>query len=367
MPHRRDAKAAEKGTFSLIPFARSDIRKILLVRNDNIGDVVCTLPCIEAVRRNFPRAYIAVLVCRLAEEIVAGNPYVDKVYVYDKAKHGRYGFILTAWWKQFGVLRDIRDEHFDLAVGIRSEFSRSQAWLVYASGAAYRLGMQPAEKDKRYSFFYNIYVDALKERVHEVERSLHVLRRIGVDIDEKKLILTLCDDNYAKADEFLSKFRILGGEPLVCINFSRRLEERRYWKDSNYLKVVELLSEKGLRTVFTTGPAEVRHVRALLKDSAGVPLFCSESLKDFAAVIERSDVFVTLQGGGMHVAAAAGTPTVALFGEHPDVWAPWGEGHVVLRKGDDANLIGPDDVVAAVQDVLARQREAKPGRRKDWG
>lgn len=345
---------------SKIPFQKSQIRKILLVRNDNIGDVVCTTPCLEALRYHFPEAFIAVLVCRLTEEVVIGNPFVDKVYVYDKAKHGRYKFVLTAWWKQFQVLRQIRGEHFDLAIGIRSEFSPSQGWLVYASGARYRVGIAPSGKDRKFSFFYNIYVEPLKEAVHEVERSLHVLRRIGVDIDEKRLMLKLFNDNLIQADRFLSKNGIFNQKPVICLNFNRRLEEGRYWEDENYLKVIESLVAEGRQVIVITAPHEAQHVRGLIKRlNVGIPLYYSRSLKDFAAIVRRCDVFVTLQGGPMHVAAAVGTPTVALFGKNdPEIWAPWGKGHMVLRKGNDANLIGADDVVAAIRGMLARKTAA---------
>lgn len=342
------------------PFQKSEIRKILLVRNDNIGDVVCTLPCIEALRRHFPDAFIAILVCRLTEEVVTGNPYLDKVYVYDKAKHGRYKFVLTAWWKQFQVLREIRKEHFDLAIGIRSEFSPSQGWLVYASGARHRLGIRPDGKDRKFSFFYNINVEPLKEAVHEVERSLYVLRRIGVDIDEKRLILKLFDDNVKKIEKFLSKSGISRQKPVVCLNFSRRLEEGRYWADQNYLKVIESLVPEGLQIIVTTAPYEVQRVTGLLKKlSDDVPLYSSKSIKDFAGMIAQCDLFVTLQGGPMHVAAAVGTPTLALFGRNdPEIWSPWGEGHMVLRKGNAVNLITSDDVVEAVKEMLAQKRVA---------
>jgi len=342
------------------PFQKSEIKKILLVRNDNIGDVVCTLPCIEALRRHFPDAFIAILVCRLTEEIVTGHPYLDKVYVYDKAKHGRYKFVLTAWWKQWQVLREIRDDHFDLAIGIRSEFSPSQGWLVYASRACYRLGIEPSKRHEKRSFFYNIFVKPMKESVHEVERSLHVLRRIGVDIDEKRLILRFFDDNVEKAQKFLSKSGIFHQKPLVCLNYSRRLEEGRYWEDQNYLKVIESLVAEGLQIIVTTVPYEVQHVTGLLKKlSADVPLYSSKSIKDFAGMIAQCDLFVTLQGGPMHVAAAVGTPTLALFGRNnPQIWAPWGEGHMVLRKGNDVNLITSDDVVEAVKEMLARKMVA---------
>jgi len=335
------------------------IRKILVVRNDNIGDVVCTTPCFEALRESFPEAFIAVLVCRLTEEVVAGNPFLDKIYVYDKAKHGRYKSVFTAWWKQFKVLLDIRSEHFDLAIGIRSEFSPSLGWLVYASGAPHRLGLKPPKKDKKFSFFYNIYAEPLKQPSHEVERSLHVLRKIGVDIEKKRLFLRLMAENRKQALDFFSKHHIQRKKPVVCVNFSRRLEEGRYWSYENYVALIKRFLSEDIQTIASCDPGEARIVEGFLKVSDHtVPLYWSRSLKNFAALIEECSVFVTIDGGPMHIAAAVGTPVVGLFGKiDPRVWAPWGEGHTVLRKGNDHNLISVDDVFGASIKML-RDRAA---------
>nr|HID59382.1 lipopolysaccharide heptosyltransferase family protein [Desulfobacterales bacterium] len=341
-----------------IPFQRSQIRKILVVRNDNIGDVVCTTPCFEALRRHFPKAFISVLVCRLTEEVVTGNPFIDKVFVYDKAKHGRYKNSLIAWWKQFNVLQKVRKEGFDLAIGIRSEFSRSQAWLVYASGAPYRLGVKPSRKNRKFSFFYNVYVEQLKDNVHEIERSLHILRRMGVDIDEKRLFLKLLTKNVKKANNFFSKYGISIDSKIVCVNFSRRIEEGRYWNYENYVAVLKRLQKHKIQAIATCSPDEETIVRNLLNSiSNSVPLYHSKSLKDFAAVISLCSVFVTIDGGPMHVAAAVGTPVIALFGKtDPKTWSPWGDQHTVIRKGDDHNLIKPGEVFDAIMNIVKTKK-----------
>jgi len=121
------------------------LKKILLVRNDNIGDVVCTLPAVSALRAAFPDARIAILVCRLTEDVVTGSPDLDRVFVYDKAKHGRYRHPAVAWWKMLGVIREIRRERYDGAVGLKSLFSPSQGWLVLTTGAPHRIGREPGE------------------------------------------------------------------------------------------------------------------------------------------------------------------------------------------------------------------------------
>ena len=120
---------------------REKIKKILVVRNDNIGDLILTTPALEALRRSFPDSYLVVLVADYTKEVVVGNPYIDKVYSYEKAKHSKSGK-LTAWLRQWKVLKEIRAERFDVALGIRGRFASSQGWLVYMSKAPIRVGAQ---------------------------------------------------------------------------------------------------------------------------------------------------------------------------------------------------------------------------------
>ncbi|MFQ6673133.1 MAG: glycosyltransferase family 9 protein, partial [Candidatus Tectimicrobiota bacterium] len=81
-------------------FRPETIKKILLVRNDNIGDVICSTPAIEAVRRAFPQAYVGILVAGYSLEAIEGNPHVDEIYTYEKAHHHPEIPKPVSWWRQ---------------------------------------------------------------------------------------------------------------------------------------------------------------------------------------------------------------------------------------------------------------------------
>lgn len=332
---------------------KSKVKKILVVSNDNISDFVCATPCLEALRAHFPAAYIAILACRVTEDVVIGNPYVDEVFVYDKTNS--YGNSLVAWWKQYLVLRAIRSKRFDLAIGIRSEFSFSQAWLVYASGAHYRLGIAPEEKNKRFSFFYNIHVNKVRKTAHEVERSLHVLRRIGVNgtQKQKRLTITIPPEKIKEAGLFLAGHNLDRRKPIVCVNVVSGMEEQQHWNLANYTLLIEKLAANKVQTVVTSNPAGIGSIPKILAPlDYRVPVY-SGSLKNFAAIVSLCNILVTLQGDFMHVGAATGTRTIGLFGKNnPAIRAPWGPQHRVLKKGNDVNLISAHEVFSTIQDVL---------------
>jgi heptosyltransferase III len=89
--------------------------KILVIRRDNIGDLVCTTPMLSSLRRHFPDAHLAVLVNSYNAPVLAGNPDIDEVCVYQKAKHRAVGQTrLAVWWTTWRLLRRLRKTHFDV-------------------------------------------------------------------------------------------------------------------------------------------------------------------------------------------------------------------------------------------------------------
>ncbi|MEE8574326.1 MAG: hypothetical protein V3T30_02845, partial [Thermodesulfobacteriota bacterium] len=231
-------------------FDRAGISKVLVVRNDNLGDVICTTPAIEALRMAFPDAMLAVLCADYTREALEGNPYIDKLYSYEKAKHSSSSNI-TAWRRQWGVISEIRKEGFDLAIGIRSRFTTSHAWLVYVSGARFRVGHKPEKPSPFSSGFYNIFCDDERGLSHEVERSLNVVRRIGVDIDDKRLTLHIPDEELLAADKFIKEHGLKkNGKKLVCLHLTARAEHGREWPVDSYVKVIdEFAARKGVDLV----------------------------------------------------------------------------------------------------------------------
>src|SRR5512141_2463229 len=91
--------------------------KILVIRGDNIGDLVCTTPLISALRSHFPRAHIAALVNTYNRQVLEGQADVDAVYAYAKAKHRDPGQSAAAvYWDTLTLLLRLRAQHYDYAL-----------------------------------------------------------------------------------------------------------------------------------------------------------------------------------------------------------------------------------------------------------
>jgi ADP-heptose:LPS heptosyltransferase len=336
-------------------FDPTNVKKILLVRNDNIGDVICSTPAIEAVRLAFPEAYVAILVAGYSLEAIEGNPHVDEIYCYEKARHHPQTPRPVSWWRQWRVLQAIRAQGFDLAVGLRSYFSPSLGWLVFASGAPFRLGNAPHDaKHQKFAFYYNLPMKTDWAMRHEVERTLDVVRAIGVDSQRKRLTFVVPEADRAAVDAFLVE-HAEADKPLVGLNTFSRIPESR-WPPERFAELADRLVERyGVQVLFTCPPGEEWRLEAVRQAMAAPSLaYPTSTLKRFAAVQAACSLFITTEGGPVHTASAVGVPTIAIFGvPEPEEWRPWGDGNVALRRGPEAINTTVEDVLAAVNGMEA--------------
>lgn len=335
-------------------FLKENISKILVVRNDNVGDVICSTPAIQALRENFPKAYIAVLVASYSKEAILGNPYIDEVFIYDKYKHGKYKSRWVAWWNQFKILRALRRKRFDLAIGLRSTFSPSQGWLVYFTGASFRLGTYPSKKKhKKFKFFYNLFTDEVKNKIHEVEKNCRMLETIGIKVREKRLTVYIPEEDVSRVDKFLVENRITD-KLLIGFYISSRLKENNLG-DNKIVEVADKLIERyKAEILLTRAPLErerAQKISELIQNR--IYIFETPTLKSLGALQKRCSLFISVDGGSMHLSAAVGVTTIALFGKtNPDGWRPWGEKNLVLKKGENVNNISVEEILKTADQAL---------------
>jgi heptosyltransferase-3 len=161
----------------------SDIRRnpparILFIRRDNIGDLICTTPAFRAVRGAFPHARIGVLVNTYNADALLGNPDVDDVFVYEKAKHAGGRSVVSTWARNARLLGRIRAARYDWAIGCGSASPRL-ARYVRMTGAVRRVGFTVGSEEG----WFRTYTDALPEPedgLHEVERTFRLLAPRGI-------------------------------------------------------------------------------------------------------------------------------------------------------------------------------------------
>lgn len=346
------------------PFEAGRIRRILVVRKDNIGDLVCTTPALRALRRAFPAAHLAILVPKHCLAVVKLNPDVDEVLTYTKAKHQTGAHGLRALWELAQVIRDLRRRRFDLAISMRRSFSRSSAWLAYATGAAWRLGY-PGPSSHPCRFFVNAGPDGPGVAQHEVDACLELLASVGIPAAGRELTLVPDPDARAAMGQALREAGVPHGRGLGLIHISSRQEASR-WPLPFFARAADLLRERlglcillswspgsGTNPLFPGDDGKADEIAAQMGTR---PVFLrTPTLNDLIAALSLSQLVLSTDGGLMHLTAALEIPQVALLGRSdPRQWAPVSRKSVVLQRGGRADLVSVDEVVSAAEELMAR-------------
>ncbi len=319
-------------------------RRILVIRRDNIGDLLCTTPLFSALRRCFPGAWIGALVNSYTASVLTGNPDVDDVLVYEKGKHadslvGR----VTALGQRVALIARLRRACIDVALLPAAGNQRSAERFARLSGAR-----RIVRAD-----------DQAATGPHEVELAYRCAAPLG--IDAPPAAMTLVADPALRATLPAPP---PGAGPLIGLHISARKPAQR-WPIERYAELARRLHARfaaRFLLFWAPGPADdPRHpgddgkAAALLAQLAGLPVTAmpTHQLGELVAGLSLCDQVICSDGGAMHIAAALGKPIVCFFGNSgADRWHPWGVPYRLLQPDSrDVADVGVDQALAAYADL----------------
>jgi 3-deoxy-D-manno-octulosonic-acid transferase/heptosyltransferase-1 len=311
--------------------------KILIVKLSAIGDVIHTLPALTALRRHYPDAQIDWLVENAAADLVQGHAALNRILIWRRGEFVnlvKAGKLSSAGRLFSSLLVQLREARYDLILDFQA-LLKSSLWIFLAKGrrkAGFGQGMEHSEKSY---LFLNERIPAVSMEVHALDRGLTLLRALGIPDMQVFYDLPIGKNDAAAAQQLLLENGVQPDQPLVAINPVAKWPTK-LWTAKQFEELAERLLERGFQVVFTGS----REDRALIDKMAGklgssvIRLEGRTSLKVLAAVYRSANAVVSTDTGPMHLAAAVGTPVVALFGPTaPWRTGPYGQGHVVLRAG----------------------------------
>ncbi|HEX9910236.1 MAG TPA: glycosyltransferase family 9 protein, partial [Desulfatiglandales bacterium] len=299
--------------------------KILIVKLSAIGDVIHTLPALTALRRQYPNAQIDWLVEDAAADLVQGHAALSRAMVWRRrefVKLLRAGKLSSAVRLFLSLLLALRDTRYDLIIDFQA-LLKSSLWIFLARGrrkAGFDQGMAHSENSH---LFLNERIPAVSMEMHALDRGLRLLQALGIPDTQVLYDLPLGQEEERAAEQILVENGIRSDQPFVAINPVAKWPTK-LWDAERFRELAECLLKKGFQVAFT-GSKEDRPVIdeiACTLSSPVVRLDGRTSLKVLAAVYRSACVVVTTDTGPMHLAAAVGTPVVALFGPT----APWRTG-----------------------------------------
>lgn len=302
--------------------------RVLVIRRDNIGDLVCTTPLIRALRSQLPDAYLAALVTRYNAAVLAGNPDLDAVYSYTKAKHRADDeSLLRIYARRLKQVVRLRDENFDVVLlpgGPQSSSMRTARWI-----RARRILVRDHE-------------DAVAGE-HEVEQCCHLLPRMGLKYEVPPLHLVA--DPLESGEIAVQIGKRWGNRPptVLGLHISARKAGQR-WPIERFIELARRLHSRGnaaLVLLWAPGraddplhPGDDEKSAAMLAALPDVPILTvpTTRLERLIAALAHCDRVICSDGGAMHLAAALGKPIVCLFGNSdPGRWRPWKVPHELLQ------------------------------------
>jgi len=329
---------------------------ILVIRRDNIGDLVCTTPLISALRRRYPSAHIAALVNTYNRQVLEGHPDLDAVYAYAKAKHRMPGQSrIAVYWDKFALMRKLRARRYDYVLLAAPEPGASALrlarWIAPAHVAGYA---------ERSGLVDLALPHGEAEAVHEVEQIFRLAHLFGIEEAPGKLSIAV-DPAAAKRAS-----AALGGRTpwrrLIALHISARKPSQR-WPVERYAELMRALAgEADFVLLWSPGavdhpqhPGDDAKARSVVDAAGGLPLIAypTRELRDLAAALSLADTVICSDGGAMHIAAALGKPILCFFGDSDaQRWRPWAVPYRLLQPDSrNAADISLADALQALREL----------------
>ena len=313
-------------------------KNILIIRRDNIGDLLCVTPSIRALKHTYPDCSITILVNSYNCDVIANNSDIDHIEVYTKAKHKANGISLfTVFFEKIKMILRLRKSKFDYVI-IASASERPRDWkLAKLCNSKSIIGYLDNKKIARKN---DISLNIERQKLHEVEYVFNLFNKIGVKGKIPSMQLHP-SGNFSAQDVDTEK-------TVIGINISTR-KDRQRWPIENFFKLIKELSankEFVFLIFWSPGsrdnpkhPGDDENAVELIGLCRDLPVILypknwrqSNTLQELIDGLSLCDYVITPDGGAMHIAAALQKPIVCFFGDvDTNHWHPWGVKYKLLQ------------------------------------
>jgi len=323
-----------------LPLDFTGIQTVLVIRPDRLGDVVLSTPVYETLKKAFPHLHISVLAASAQAELLADNPNISQVFVFDPKQ-------------PLNVFRQLRDEQFDLALTLNKKFSATATFFTLCSGAKIRVGYNHPEN----AWAHNIRVSLEGPPRHESENNLDLLWALGIEEIQSQPRLYFNSAETRKIADLMQQYRPTREQPVVMVKSGTRIAKWG-WRWEKFQTVIERLLELDKAQVWlVNGPGEEAELQTAIANMQRKPqLLPLLTAKELALLMQECDVLLCNHTGIMHLASAVDKPVCVIF-KHGEIkrWGPLNSGSVVLEERDDDPL-SPDTVLNTLLEMLNKEK-----------
>ena len=355
----------------MLPSEWQNVRRILAIRLDNIGDVVMLGPALRTLHHHLPNASITLMASPAGSQVATLLPWVDDVIVH------RVVWQDASWKMPLDPMREeiliatLRAGKFDAAV-IFTSFSQSPyppAYVCYLAGISIRIG-----QSKEFGgSVLSQWVKPLPDHTHQVDRNLFLLESVGFSTLGNYLELSLPKEVQNKSDRLLQNIDISPKDSFIVLAPGASCAARRYDLERYAAVARMLINETRLPIVVVGSDRETELVQPILNcgQEKIISLVGKTSVSELASVIKRASLVIANNSGPMHFADAFQRPMVILYSgtELESQWQPRTAPTKLLRRPTDCSPcygfccpyqmecldIPPSEVVTEALNLLNKQ------------
>ncbi|MBI3897131.1 MAG: glycosyltransferase family 9 protein [Gammaproteobacteria bacterium] len=338
--------------------------RILVIRRENIGDLVCTTPLLRALRQRFPNARIETLVNSYNAAVLNRHPDVDEVHVYTKLKHRAAG---QSRWAIIGgyiaLLWRLRRRRFDYMVVVGHGGTHRTVALARKLRPRHIVAF--ANSQGQVLRGVDLPVAADKLPLHEVENMYRLLTPFGIRSKPPAMCVVADPAEHQRAAASIEARAGASGRPRIAVHISARKPSNR-WIEARVIELIRRIhdAEKAVFVLFWSPgaadnalhPGDDAKARTILQGLADVPIvgYPTDQLAQLIGGLSACDRVICSDGGAMHLAAALGKPILCFFGKSEAThWYPWGVPHVLLQPPSrEVGDISVDQAFAAYQQLV---------------
>jgi heptosyltransferase-2 len=364
-----------KGIISFFGGTLADrkIKKVLVFKLDHIGDVFLATPALKSLKQKFPSAEVTMVVGSWAREVVEGNPWIDKIISYDAYWNNRRKRKKLNILETILLTNSLRREGYEIFFDLRGDFGAIV--MGFLSGAPRRVGFGHAGG----GFLLTDEISVTPGK-HQTEILLDAIRVVGGNLVYSYPEIFLSETEKKFANEFLLAHSVNSTDILVGIHMGGGYRSK-VWNPKRFAELINRISEKGLRVLLIGGKEDLEifgSMRQDIEDSL-INAIGITTIKETAALIERSDLFIGNDSFAVQMAAAMGVPTIVIFSavNDPKRWGPKGDQVKIITRevpckgcqkrecssGECMELITVREVLEQIQNIISMQSFTSP---RDW-
>ena len=329
------------------------------MRLGSLGDIIHTLPAVATLKRGFPEAEVDWVVEGHWAPLLERNPYLAQLHRLETRTWRRRPAEAATWRALLGSIRGLRGRHYDCALDFQGLVK--SAVVGRLSGAASVVGFGRTElRERAAALFYTAQAGppADGRAAHVVERNLALVAAVGAKEPVVEFCCTPAPEEAARMRAATAGLPSLAQvERYVIVSPSAGWAAKRWPEEAYGALLLRLSRELGLRVVIHCGPGDepiAERVAELAADAR--PLLLRPSLGELMALVREAALLVAGDTGPLHLAAACGTPVVAIFGPtDPARNGPFSTACRVVRAEDASTTYSRAADRQAIRSVTVEQ------------